>query len=362
MLRAFALLTGLSLAMPAWAGDKIIAITPAQRAALRIATAPLTSHVGAISVGLPATVIVPPAQERLVAAPAAALVVGVRAAVGEPVRAGQALVVLKSEQIASGQRDLTLAAVQARLAEEAAKRDEGLFQEGIIAESRWQTARANLQQAHAALNERRAWFRLMGLSNADIQAVERGERLVDSVTLSAPIGGVVVEQMAVTGARVEAAAPLFRVARLDPLWLEIQAPSEVAALARKGQAVRVPGSQASGSVVSVGSIVSPAQTVLIRARVSNQGGSLRLNQNVEARIEGLAGEKQWRVPTRALVSLQGQSYVFVERPGGFEPEPVKVLSQAAQSAAVDGPFTGEEKIAVEGVAALKAAWQGMGGE
>lgn len=362
MLRAFALLIGLSLALPVGAGDKLIPISPAQRTALRIATAPLTAHAGAISVGLPATVTVSPGQERVVAAPVAGLVTGVRVAAGESVRAEQALVTIRSEQLMAGQRDLTLAAVQARLAEEAAKRDEGLFQEGIIAESRLQTSRASREQARAALAERRAWFRLMGLSQADIQAVERGERLVDSVTLGAPIAGEVLERMVMTGARVEAAAPLLRLAQLDPLWLEIQAPAEVAALVRKGQAISVPGTQASGKVVAVGGSVSAAQTVAIRARIANPGGLLRLNQNVEARIEALSGAKQWRVPAKAIVRLQGQSYVFVERPGGFEPELVKVLSQTAQSAAVDGPFAGGEKIAVEGVAALKAAWQGMGGE
>jgi hypothetical protein len=52
--------------------------------------------------------------------------------------------------------------------------------------------------------------------------------------------------------------------------------------------------------------------------------------------------------------------VFVEMPGGFEPVPVRVLSQTAQAAAVDAAFSGGERIAVEGVAALKASWQGAG--
>jgi hypothetical protein len=108
----------------------------------------------------------------------------------------------------------------------------------------------------------------------------------------------------------------------------------------------------------VGRGVSEAQTVPIRARVSNKEGLLRLNQNISVRIEGVAGARQWRVPVKAIVRQAGQSWVFVERPGGFEPEQIKVLSQTAQSAAIDGPFSGEEKIAVEGVAALKSAWQG----
>ncbi len=362
MSRVLLLLLFVSLPAPVWAGDKLIPLSPAQRAALRVAVAPLTAHAGALTVGLPARVSVPPAQERLVAAPMAGIISQVHVAAGDTVKAGQTLALIRGESLIGAQRDIAQAAVQSRLAEESAHRDEALFKEGIIPESRLQTARANQAQAAAVLNERRAWLRLMGLGQGAIKAAERGERLTDSIALASPISGVVMEQNAVIGARIETAGMLFKVARLDPLWLEIQAPAEVAARVKNGQKVSVPDTDASGEVISIGKGVSEAQTVSIRARVSNNDNLLRLNQNVSARIEGVAGDKQWRVPIKAIVRQAGQSWVFVERPGGFEPEQVKVLSHTAQSAAIDSGasyiFTGEEKIAIEGVAALKAAWQG----
>jgi cobalt-zinc-cadmium efflux system membrane fusion protein len=348
----------LALSLPVAAGDKMFTLSPAQRAALKLSVAPLSAHAGAVTVGLPARVVIPPAQERLVTAPVAGMVTELRVAAGDPVRLGQTLAVLRGESLIGAQRELAQAAVQAQLARESVRRDEALFQEGIISESRLQSARAQLAQSEAALRERRAWLRLMGLSEAAVKLAERGERLADSVSLAAPMDGVVMEVPAVVGARVETTAPLLRLARLDPLWLEIQAPAEVAALVRKGQGVSVPGTAAKGSVLSVGRGVSEAQTVPIRARIGNKDGLLRLNQSVSARLEGVAGSRQWRVPVKAIVRQAGQNWVFVERPGGFEPEQVKVLSQSAQQAAIDGPFSGEEKIAVEGVAALKAVWQG----
>lgn len=351
----------LVLALPVWAADKLIPISAAQRTALRISTVPVAAHAGAVTVGLPATVAIPPAQERAVSAPVAGLITEVRVAAGEPVRTGQVLAIVRAEALVAAQRDLAQAAVQLRLAGQTLEREESLSREGIIPEARVQTARANLALARAQLEERRAWLRLMGLSPASIQAAERGERLTDSLGIVSPMDGVVLEQSAVVGGRVEPAAALFRLARLDPLWLEIQAPAEVAALVKVGQGVSVPGTPAVGQVVSVGKMVSAAQTVPVRARVANPDGRLRLNQSVSARIEDLAGLKQWRVPAKALVRAQGSHWVFVERPGGFEPLAVRLISQSAQSAAVDGPFGGQERVVVEGVAALKAAWQGMGG-
>ena len=363
MKRLLLLLLGLA-ALPASvrATDKLIPITAEQRAALRISTVAMTAHAGAMTVGLPATVAIPPAQMRVVSAPLAGLITEVRVANGQGVRAGQVLAILRAEELVTAQRDLAQAAVQLRLATETAARDKALFEEGIIPAARLKAAQASLAQARAQVEERRAWLRLMGLDAAAIAAAERGERLTDRLAIVAPIEGHVLEQAAVAGARVEPATALFKLARLDPLWLEIQAPAEVAALVKPGQGVSVPGTPVVGQVLSVGRQVSAAQTVSVRARVANPDGRLRLNQNVAVRLEGLAGLKQWRVPARALVRAQGQDWVFVERPGGFEPQAVRVLTQSAQSAAIDGPFTGQERIAVEGVAALKAAWQGMGGE
>lgn len=364
MSRLLLLLLAVSLSSAGVAGDKLIAVSSAQRAALRIATAPLLAHAGALSVGLPARVAIPPAQERVISSPLNGLISEVRVAVGDTVRAGQTLALLRGEELIGAQRELAQAALQLRLAEETAHRDEALYKEGIIAESRLQTARSNQAQARALRNERRAWLRLMGLGNAAIEAAEGGQRMSDSVALMAPIAGVVLEQNALTGARTDPAVALFKIARLDPLWLEIQAPAEIAALVKVGQKVSVPGVAANGSVVSVGHSVGAAQTVLIRARVSNAKGALRLNQNVSARLEDVAGAQQWRVPVKAIVRQAGKDWVFVERPGGFEPETVKVLSQSAQSVAIDfsnsAALSGDEKIVVEGVAALKAAWQGGG--
>ncbi len=354
---AFAMLlpAGFSLA-----GEKLITVSQAQRAALKIATAPLSGQAATTQVGLPAQVVVPPAQERVVAAPVGGLLSEVRVALGDSVRAGQVLAVLRSEELTSAQRDIVQAAVQARLAEVTANRDEALFKEGIIPESRVQASRGAREQAHALLAERRAWLRLMGLSAEAIRAAERGERMSDSVALVAPITGSVTEQSAVVGTRVTAAGALFKVVRLDPLWLDIQAPADLAAKVKPGQKVEVASVGASGTVLSVGRNVSAAQTVSIRARIGNADGRLRLNQSVSASLDAGSGGKQWSLPLQAVVRQGGRDWVFVQRTGGFEPMPVKVQSQSVRSVSIEAGLAGEEQIAVAGVAALKAIWQGGG--
>ena len=53
------------------------------------------------------------------------------------------------------------------------------------------------------------------------------------------------QQVAQAGQRLEAYTPIYRIARLDPLWLEIQVPLARAAGVREGARVRVPSVEAS---------------------------------------------------------------------------------------------------------------------
>lgn len=362
MHRLFAFLFCLLAASVSAQDEGPVEISASQRAALGIVTVPLASTSGATAIGLPALVRVPPNQERVVAAPASGMISRVMVALGDTVKAGDVLVGMRSGELAEAQRDAAEAAAQARLAEASASRDEALFAEGIVAESRLQATRAEVGQARAHLAERRASLRLMGFSGAEIASIEKGELLGDSLSLRAPIDGAVLDVMAAVGARVDEATALVHIANLDTLWLELQAPVDLAAQLSTGQQVTVTGADAQGKVLVIGSSVSSAQTVTVRAQVNNPDGMLRLGQQVTAGIEMSRTENQWQIPARAIVSQDGKSWVFVEHPDGFLPVEVQLLSRSTRSAAVLAPFTGSEKLVVEGLAVVKASWQGMGGE
>lgn len=70
------------------------------------------------------------------------------------------------------------------------------------------------------------------------------------------------------------------------------------------------------------------------------------------------------VPSAAIVRLDGRSLIFVRTARGFTPTPVTVTGEVAagSSATVTGDLRGDERIAVRGVAALKARLSGIGAE
>ncbi len=316
---------------------------------------------------LPAQVVIPNAQIRVVAAPLAGLVQTMAVAPNDAVKQGQLLARLQSPMLIEAQREFLQAATQAQLAQASYKRDEQLFKEGIIAEGRYQATRANATQAAAALSERRQALRLYGMTEGAINALQAGRGMSSTLDIVSPISGVVLEQMAAAGQRAEASAPLYKVAQLAPLWLEMQATPAAAAGIVPGAAVTVPGAvtngaPASGKVRSVGRALDPTtQTVMIRAEITQGAEALHAGQYVEAQVAvNAGGEKQWRVPTSAVARHQGKAYLFVQAKGGFVPVEVKLLGETPTASTVSGALRGDERIAVKGIAALKAIWTGIG--
>lgn len=345
-------LTAFSLAT-AFAAEPLLLQAP-QLKALGVATALADPASG--SGRLPGRVVVPNEQMRVVAAPVAGLVAQLAVAPGMAVRRGQVVARLASPQALELQRDALQSGSQSALLGQNLKRDEALYAEGLIAESRLQASRAAAAQATAAAEQSRQSLALAGLAAG---------KMGGELALTAAFDGVVLEQHAQLGQRVEASAPLYTIARLAPLWLEIQAPLEIAATLPPGAAVKVAGSAATGKLIAVGRAVDAAsQTVLLRAEIGAGAAALRPGQVCE--VELAAGGGGHRLPAAALARLDGKPVVFVqtaadERGTQFTPRPVRVVAQGGDSVSVDGLADGE-RIAIKGVSGLKAMATGVGRE
>lgn len=358
------LLCGFFVAAPLQAGDEI-KLSPAQAKAMGVVTTPLASSVTAAGKGLPARVVIPNHQLHIVSAPLSGLVETLSVAPNQAVKKGQVLARLQSPGLVEIQRGFLQAATQAQLARDSLSRDEKLFQEGIIAESRYLAAKGRQTEALAALSERRQALGLAGLSGAALQRLEKSQAMSGAIEITAPVNGIALELMVVPGQRIEAASPLVKLAQIVPLWLEIQAPLAQVSGLKAGAAVSIPAYQASGKVVQIGSGVEEgSQTVTVRAEIRQGAEKLMPGQQVEAVLAVDSSEKHWHVPNSALVRQRDLVYVFVQTATGFLARQVKLGGETAESSVVIAEFRGDEQIAVRGTASLKAMWQGLaaGGE
>lgn len=350
----YSLLALWALFSVATAGEPLV-LQVAQLNALGIATAVVGQTADGRSGTLPARVLVPNAQMRLVTAPVSGMIEQLTVAPGSPVRRGQVVARLASPQALELQRDALQSGSQSALLQQSLKRDEQLFAEGLIAESRLQATRAAAAQAAAQADERRQGLALAGIAPG---------KLGGPLALIAPIDGVVLEQGVQLGQRVEASALVYRIAQLKPLWLEIQAPLDIAAGLKEGTPVRIAGGTVSGKLIAVGRAVDAAsQTVLLRAAVGEGAETLRPGQVVEVEIAAGNGTRL-RLPAAALARVEGRTWVFIqtagdERAATFEAREVRITAQGGDGVQVAGLRDGD-RVAVKGVSGLKAMLTGVG--
>lgn len=351
------LLTQLSLA-------EELALSANQAKTLGVVSTPLPAKQQGELAGMPAQVVIPGNQLFTISTPLAAMVEQTLVGVGDSVKKGQPLATLQSPALAEAQRGLLQASTQAQLAKDNLARDEQLWTDGIISESRYRSTQSMHREAHAALAERTQMLKLSGMSDSEIIRLQTDNMLSSQLTITSPINGVVLEKTASSGQRLDAATPMFKVAQLTPLALEIQAPLASTHGLRVGARVIVPAYGAKGKLTAIGSSLSGGnQTILLRALIQQGADNLRPGQYVEATI-GTADEalNQWSIPNSAIARINNKAIIFIETANGYRSEAVTVLHEGATDSVITSKLKGNEKIAVQGVSALKASLMGIGGK
>jgi cobalt-zinc-cadmium efflux system membrane fusion protein len=309
----------------------------------------------------PAEVVVPPSRQALVSAPLGGVVARLLVAEGEAVTLGQVLAELDSTDYLDRQRGYLDAAAAAELAAAQEARDRGLYDEGVIAERRLVETAAAARAARALLDQARAQLELAGLTAADLTRLVAQRRLTARIVLRAPLAGVIAAAHGDVGGRVDALDPVFAVADLSELWLELQLPQENAARVAPGMGVAVepPGGVAvTGVITTVGGVVDPdTQMVLVRAAVDNHSGALRAGQFLNARIVARPpGSGAFAVPAAAVTRHGGETLLFVRSGAQVLVRRVDVLANDGARIYVAAGVDADAVVAVDGISALKALW------
>ncbi|HEY1413899.1 MAG TPA: efflux RND transporter periplasmic adaptor subunit, partial [Rhodopila sp.] len=167
---------------------------------------------------------------------------------GEMVKKGDPLFAVQATELAQAQNDLITAAAglrtaraQLNLAETNERRQHALYQAQGAALKDWQQAQVDLATAQGGMNGAqialaavRSRLRILGKSDADIDAIEttRDPLTLDADTVvRAPIGGTVVQRQVGLGQNIVSASsgassPVFMIGDLSKLWLVANAREE----------------------------------------------------------------------------------------------------------------------------------------
>ena len=352
-----ALLCAFSLAAQAADRPAKFAVASSQLQALGIQTAPLQTQVESVRTSYPAQVVIPPNAEQVISSPVAGLISQLLVQPNQMVRAGEPLLRLVSPELGQLQLQLLQASARATLARQAARREQDLFGEGLIAQRRVQEAQAALQEAEATLRQARTALRLSGMSTATIDKVAASGNPQDSLVLSARQSGHVTEIKVAPGQRIDPATALMTVAQTGTLWLEIQVPVAESTAWTPGTQLKVKGRDITAQILNSSAMVtSGSQMVVMRALVQGKTNQVRPGELLTVELPAATSAGGWDLPLSAVAHDGNQAYVFVRTPDGFEARPVKLSASAGQRVRIQGPVKAGEQIAVSGVVALKGAW------
>jgi cobalt-zinc-cadmium efflux system membrane fusion protein len=358
-----ALLAGMLIGMPALAVEDMIKINAEQEQHIGIRTVKPEAISTIPLARAPARVTLPPQNEYVVSAAQAGLISRVEVSMGMNIAKSQVLAQIQSPSLLGLQRDVLDAVTGFNLAQSKLNRDTTLLEEGIIARMRYQETRSEYERYATALKEADQVLQAAGVSDIDIQTIKQTRRLNSFMNVRSPIDGVILERMVTAGQRVDVLAPLFRIGKLDELWLEIDMPQERMNEVRMGDRVRIENSSNAARITQIGQSVNPgSQSALVRGVIEGKTQSIRPGQNVNVQISHASTDRLFRLPIAALVYQEGKPYVFVRAQGGFAARQVAVASTEERNVVIHEGLHDGESVAVQGVAALKASWIGIGSD
>jgi cobalt-zinc-cadmium efflux system membrane fusion protein len=325
----------------------------------------------------PAKVTIPSSREYMVSASQSGVITRLTVGVTDNVKKGQLLAQIDSPALLELQGQFLKANSILHLASIAYNRDKKLLNDGVIANRREQETSSQYNAAVLDVNQAKQLLTIAGMTDGEITLLNKNHRLNGQLSVYAPISGVVIERMSVAGTRVDNLTPLYRIANLDELWLDINIPQERIADIKIGDRVQIdnkaevlPGQSvmpAIGAEISqIGSNVNPDnQTILVRARLKNSAAMqkvavVRAGQKINVQIIQTSAQPAFSLPNTAIAQHEGKAVIFIRTDTGFTVRAVSVIGKQAENAIISGVLTGNEEVAVGGAAALKANWLGLG--
>ncbi len=231
----------------------------------------------------------------------------------------------------------------------------GIFsQELLTSQNEYLTARRAAATGPRSLVAEAARARLgvLGMTDAEIAAIERSGEARRLVTVAAPRSGVVLRRGVTVGTAVDPSTELFTIADLSRVWVvaevsEADIPSiEIGAIARLDFPASGRRAFEAPLTFLYPTLTDRTRTLRVRFEVDNPDGSLR---------PGLYGTANFDVEPRqvltvgrdAVVDTGAEQHVFVRTGAGtFEPRPLKLGTRLANRVEVrEGLAEGEEVVA-----------------
>jgi cobalt-zinc-cadmium efflux system membrane fusion protein len=352
-------------------GRHHVLLTPDEERMVHVSTVsaelrPLRSRLQAMG-----TVYAPPDRKAVVGSAFPARVGEVLVRVGQWVRRGQPLVVLNAETIGEAKAAHMKARAALELAESSYEREERLLACGVGARKAFLAAENARKLARSDLESAEKRMRVLGLSEAEVEAVRTSGDVDTRITLYAPIAGKVTDTTPVVGSMADPSAAILTIVDPRTLCVDAEIYERDLAKLRTGQEVALtvpayPGETFRGRIGYIGDEVkAETRTITVRTEVENAAERLKPGMYADVKLFLEEEAPTLALPERAVLDNLGEQMVFLKTTEGYLPQAVQVgTRQGGYVEIVRGLERGDE-VVLEGNYQLKsklleAALQGVG--
>jgi Cu(I)/Ag(I) efflux system membrane fusion protein len=230
-------------------------------------------------------------------------------------------------------------------------------QELLSSQTEYLAARRNAAASgitSAVVASGRTRLGVLGMTAAEIDAIEQSGEPKRLVTVVAPRSGIVVNRGVTAGTSVDPSTTLLTIADLSRVWVLAEVPEADIPAVRVGTTARLdfPASGRPPFAARVHfvypTLTERTRTLRVRLPVGNPGGTLKPGLYGTATFQS-AGQNAITVPRDAVVDTGLQQHVFVAVGNMFEPRPVTVGAQLADRVEIRAGLTEGERIVAAGV-------------
>jgi RND family efflux transporter MFP subunit len=306
--------------------DVVVMLTKdaVQRAGIEVSE--VTTSAGTDHVRLPGVVEANAYRQVAVTPLVGGRVVRVSAQLGDRVRRGQALAEVYSPELAEARTKYTAAKAMLDAHDRELQRTQKLVEIGAASRQELERIHAEHAAQTAEVESARARLQLLGAAS-DEPTARQGDGA--TMTVVAPIDGVVTERLANTGLNVDPTVKVFSVVDLSNVWIVADVYEKDLGRVRVGAPATVttaayPGLSLTGRVSYIDpQLNTSTRTAKARIEVANARGELRLGMYTDVAIEAGQGTSAISIPKAAIQNVADRQVVYVTMPG----EPTKFIER-----------------------------------
>lgn len=349
--------------------DVVVSLTTDAVERAGIVVQPVASAIPAGENRLPG-VVEPNAYRQVAVTPlVGGRVTRVSAELGASVRRGQTLAQIHSPELAEAHTKYVSARARLEAQNRELQRTQKLVEIGAASRQELERIRAEHAAQTAAVQSAGSQLELLGVPSSTIDALTPGSNVNATISVPAPIDGVVTERMANVGLNVDQATALFTVVDLSTVWIIADVYEKDFSRVRVGNDATVttaayPGLSLRGRISYIDPQVNPwTRTARVRVEVPNPRGELRLGMYAEVVAAGTPGASLPVVPRSAVQSVGERTVVYLanpKEPGQFTEREVRLGDTSGEQVGVTSGVQPGDVVVTDGSFFVRAERERLG--